>query len=201
MHTPVGGLPRSAGRLEGGQREPGVDRATDGPAHNAARPAVDHERDVDEAAHAGDVCEVGDPELVGTVGLHSSSEIGKHRKVVSAVRSDDEASAAPGLQAVFPHQPSHLLGVDHDPLVPERRADTAIAVGFELVADRPDPGDDLGVVRQHGRRVIVDGTRQAHQFTSLGDGHAEGPVMANVGPFLGRALFSCVPFKKSISSA
>ena len=189
MDASLGRLTRCDGRLQCHHREPGVDRAVDGPTHDPARPSVDYQGDVHETADHGDVSDVGNPDLVGTVRRHRSSEIADHRLSVGAVRSGDEAPATRGLQVVFSHQPPRLLAVDHDPLVAERRADATVAVGFELVAKSPDPGDDLGVVRRDARRVVVGGTRQAHRLTSPGDGHAEGPASANVGPLSGGALF------------
>ena len=49
-------------------------------------------------------------------------------------------------------------------------ADTPVAVGLELVADRLHPGDDRGLVGRVGRRVIEGRSGQPHQQTSLCDG-------------------------------
>ena len=59
-----------------------------------------------------------------------------------AVGRGDEAPATPRLQVVLTHQPAHLLGVHDDALMAQLGADAAIAVGFELVGDRADEGDD-----------------------------------------------------------
>src|SRR3546814_6655274 len=75
--------------------------------------------------------------------------------------------------------------VDDDALVPERGPHAAVSVGLEGVADGGHGRNDPGVVDRQLRHVVIGRARHAHQPASLGDGHAAGPVMTDVGPLLG----------------
>jgi hypothetical protein len=68
--------------------------------------------------------------------LGTGGRLASESAIVIAVGGGDEPAPPPRLQVVRAHQPADLLAVDDDPLVAQRGADTTIAVGFELVADR-----------------------------------------------------------------
>src|SRR5260221_4249069 len=81
-----------------------------------------------------------------------------------------------------------------------RRGDeTPITVSLELIADRPDAVDDLGVIEMRGLRVLEGGLGQAHQPTSLRDGETAGPAMTDVVSLRGRGALFRAPFRNSIS--
>src|SRR5690349_10246192 len=118
-----------------------------------------------------------------------------------AVSRDNAAPPTFRLQLVLTHQTADLLVVDHQALVAQGRGDPAITVRLELVADRPDPRYDCGVVSWHRGRVIEGRACDPHQPTSFSDGETAGPVITDVDPLLGdRVLFSA-PFRNSSSSA
>ena len=195
------GPPRSNGRFERRYGETRIDRSADRIAHDPARPGIEDDRDIDEADSDRDVGDVGDPELVRPVSRDVLGKVGEDRPVMIAVSGGDEALAAPGLQVVFAHQTADLLAVDDDALVAQRGTDTAIAVGFELLTDRLDAGDDLGLVGRGHRRVVIGRAWQAHQSASLGDGETIGPAITDVVALLGRGALFRAPFRNSISSA
>ena len=170
-------------------------------APDPARPRVENNRNIDEANSDRDVGDVGDPELVRSVDRDVLGPVREDWLVMIAVGGGDEALAMPGLQIVLAHQATDFLAVDDDALVAQLGPDTAIAVGLELVADRLDAGNDLGLVGGARRRVVVGGARQAHQTASFGDGEIAGPAITDVGPPLGRGAFFRAPFRNSISSA
>src|SRR3546814_11755590 len=91
--------------------------------------------------------------------------------------------------------------VDDDALVPERGPHAAVSVGLEGVADGGHGRNDPGVIDRQLRHVVIGRARHAHQPASLGDGHAAGPVMTDVGPLLGGAAFPAAPFRNSTSRA
>ena len=64
-------LPRPDGGLQRGCREPGIDRAADCIADDAARPGVEDSGKIDEARSDRDIGDVRHPELVRTVDEHS----------------------------------------------------------------------------------------------------------------------------------
>jgi len=64
MDAALGRPPRRNGRLERGQREPGVDPVPDRVTDNAPRPGVEDGRETDEPDGDRDVGDVRDPELV-----------------------------------------------------------------------------------------------------------------------------------------
>ena len=122
--------------------------------------------------------------LVGTVGHDLRGEIREHRQVMGAVGRGDETSAPSGLQVVFAHQPTDLLGVDDDPLLPQSRADAAVPVRLELITDRLHATDDLYVVHGQAGGVVEGRAWQTHQPASLGDGHTTGPATTDVRALL-----------------
>src|SRR6202041_2752841 len=81
------------------------------------------------------------------------------------------------------------------------QTDPAIAIGFKLIADSRDIGDDLSLVSLHRRCVVIGRARQAHQAASFGDGDAVGPVKTDVLALLGRGTLFSAPFRNSISRA
>src|SRR3546814_15859007 len=91
--------------------------------------------------------------------------------------------------------------VDDDALVPERGPHAAVSVGLEGVADGGHGRNDPGVVDRQLRHVVIGRARHAHQPASLGDGHAAGPVMTDVGTLIGGAAFLAAPFRNSSSRA
>ena len=64
-------------RLQGGDRQAGVDRSADRVADDLTRPGIEDGGDIDEAARDGDVGDVRDPELVGRSGTRSLARSGK----------------------------------------------------------------------------------------------------------------------------
>src|SRR5512134_587546 len=118
-----------------------------------------------------------------------------------AVGGRDEPPPPLRLQVMLAHDAADLLGVDDDPLMPQLGADPPITVTFELLADRRDPRDDLGVVGLDGWGVVESGAWQTHQTASFADGEATGPVITDVVALLARSAFLDAPFRKSISSA
>ena len=180
---------RSDRGLERGDGESRVDGPTDRVADHAARPGVEDEGGVDEPGRDGDVGDVAVPELVGTVGHDLPGEIREHRQVMGAVGRGDKASAPSGLQVVFTHQPTYLLAVDDDPLLPQGSAYAAVPVRLELVADRLHATDDLRLVHRDARRVVEGRAWETHQAASLGDGQSTGPATTDVRALLGDAAF------------
>jgi hypothetical protein len=69
---------------------------------------------------------------------------------MSAVGGRDKPPPALRLQIVFAHDSADFLGVDDDPLVPQLGADPPVTVTLELLANRRDPRDDLGIVGLDG---------------------------------------------------
>ena len=118
-----------------------------------------------------------------------------------AVGRGNEAPPHPRLQIMLAHQAPDLLVVHDKALLTQRRADAAIAVELELVADREHRLDDRGVVGRLLRTVVVGRARDPHQPASFGDGDAAGPVMTDVVPLLGRGAFLRAPFRNSSSRA
>jgi hypothetical protein len=64
------------------ERQPDIDGSADGVADDAARPGVEHHRDVNEARRDCDVGDVGDPELIGAVDDFVLCQISEGRMVV-----------------------------------------------------------------------------------------------------------------------
>src|SRR5262249_6015287 len=121
--------------------------------------------------------------------------------VVVAVGRGHEPLTALGLQVVLTHETADLLGIDENAAMAQLRANPAIAIGLELIADRDHVRDDLGVISLQRRRVVKGGARQAHQAASFGNGEAMGPAMTDVVALLGRGVLLEAPLKNSISSA
>ena len=119
---PGGGLRRSDGGLERGERQPGVDRAADRVADHPARPGVEDDGEIDEAGRDGDIGDVGDPELVRPVRRHVLGKIREDRPVMVAVGGGDKAPAAPAAEGVLAHQPAHLLVIDDQAPMAQLRA-------------------------------------------------------------------------------
>src|SRR5262249_53738661 len=86
-------------------------------------------------------------------------------------------------------------------LLPKGSADTTVAVGLELLADREHRLHDRGVVGSLLWLVIVGRARNSHQPASFGDREAVGPVMTDVVTFFGRCVFFRAPFRNSSSRA
>ena len=175
--------------LERGDGVPGVEAAADRVADDAARPGVEDDGDIDEAGGDGDVGQVRHPELVGPVDLEVPRDEREDRPVVVAVGGAGEAPSSPWVEVVLAHQPADLLGVDDKAAVAELGADAAVAVALELVGDRADLRDDLGIGRLALRRGVEGGARQTHQRAPPFDGEAAGPLVADVGPLLGDGAF------------
>jgi hypothetical protein len=180
---------------------PSVEAAADRVADDAARPGVENDRDVDEAGGDGDVGQVRHPELVGAMDLEVACDEREDRPVVVAVGGAGETPPSPRVEVVLAHQPAHLLGVDEVATVAELGADPAVAVALEDVGDRADLRHDLGIGRFALGCGVEGGAWQSHQRTSPLDGEAPGPLVADVGPFLGNRAFFGAPFRNSISSA
>jgi hypothetical protein len=87
------------------------------------------------------------PQLAGAVNLELSCDKREDRPVMIAVGRAGEAPPSPWVEVVLAHEPADLLAVDGVAAVTELGADPAIAVAFEDLGDRPDPGDDLGLRR------------------------------------------------------
>jgi hypothetical protein len=71
-----------------------------------------------------------------------------------AVSGDDVAPPPLRLQIMLSHKATQLFAVDHHALLTQRRTDTTISVALELIADRPDPDDEVMRVHRDGRRII-----------------------------------------------
>src|SRR4051794_20761644 len=100
---------------------------------------------------------VGDgrhPEPVRAVRSPRGRGAGAARLAVGAVRRRGAASSLVRRQAMLAHQRSHLLAVREMALVAQLRGDATIAVGLELLADRLDKGEALGISIR-GRRAVV----------------------------------------------
>ena len=72
-----------------------------------------------------------------------------------AVGGHDEAALAARSEVVLAHQAADLLGVDDIAAVAQLGVDPAVAIGFELIADRLHLCDDLGVRSFGGGFCIV----------------------------------------------
>src|SRR5512144_3312303 len=94
--------------------------------------------------------------------------------------------AALRLQIMFTHDTANFLSVDDHPLMPQLGTDAPIAVALELLADREDARDDLGIVGLLCRDVVERRAWQTHQTASFADGKATGPVMTDVVALLVR---------------
>src|SRR5262249_37293727 len=94
-----------------------------------------------------------------------------------------------------------LLGIDDHAAMAQLGTNTAVAIGFEFVADRDHGDDDRGVVDRQRPDVVVGRARKAHQPASFGDGEAMGPVITDVFALLDRGALFKAPFRNSISSA
>src|SRR5512147_1982357 len=201
MNASVRRLTHVDGGLQRGERQPGVDRFTDGIADDAARPRIEDHRHIDDADGDGDIGDVRHPQRVRPVDNHVFRQVGKDRLVMIAVGGHDEPSAALRLQVMLAHDAADLFGVDDDPLMPQLGADPPIAVAFELLADRRDPRDDLGVVGLLCRGIVEGGAWQTHQTASVADGETSGPLITDVLALLCRGAFLDAPFRNSSSSA
>jgi hypothetical protein len=139
---------------------PGVEAAADGVADDAARPGVEDDREIDEAAGDGDIGQVRHPKLVGTVDLEVARDEREDRPVVVAVVAvggAGEAPSSPWVEVVLAHQPADLLGIDDVTAMPELGADSAVAVALELVGDGVDFSDELRVRQLLLRRGVEGG--------------------------------------------
>src|SRR5512132_3194329 len=201
MNASLRRLTHADGDLERGERQSGVDRFTNGIADDTPRPGVEDHRQIDEADGDGDIGDVGHPQPVRSVDHHVLRQVGKDRLVMSAVGGRDEPPAALRLQIMLAHDTADFLSVDDDPLMPQLGADPPIAVAFELLADRRDPRDDLGVVGLLCRGIVEGGAWQTHQTASFADGEATGPVMTDVVALLVRSAFLDAPFRNSTDQA
>src|SRR5215203_5149007 len=99
-------------------------------------------------------------------------------------------------EAMLAHEPSQLLAVHEVALVAQLGGDATIAVGLELLADRLDKGEALGIPIRR-RRAVVGRSSDAHQPASLSDGETAGPAITDIGALLGNR--PCC--RNSISSA
>lgn len=201
MHAARRRLAPGDGSAEGCEGEPDIDRTAQGVTDDPSRPGIQHDGDVNETTDDGNVADVADPNLVGTVGLQVLGQVGEDRLVVVAVRRRCMPSAHPGLKVVLAHEAAHLLVVDHHPLLAKGRSDTAPPIPLERLADPGHRLDDSGVVTSDGLRVIERGTRDVHQPASFCGGQAAGPAMADMGAFRGGGAARGAPFKNSSSRA
>ena len=71
---------------QGSERQTRIDGAADGIANNEPGPCIQNDGDINEAAHDGDVGDIGDPKLVGSIKRHGFGKVGKDRLVVVAIR-------------------------------------------------------------------------------------------------------------------
>src|SRR5215213_5471750 len=118
-----------------------------------------------------------------------------------AIGRYDIAAALLRLEVVLAHQPMELSAVHHDALMAQSRADTAIAVTLEFIADRPDPDENFTRRGGDGRSIVIGRACQTHQFAPPADGDTTGPVTTEVVALLGRDACFKAPFSISISSA
>ena len=137
----------------------GVHRATDRVTNHPARPGVEDGSQINEAARYRDVGEVGYPQLIGAIGNDSLGQIREDRPGMIAVGRDHVTPPPFGLKIVLAHQAAQLLAVHHDASVAQRGAHASIAIAFELIADRADPGEDFPGIQHYCRRVIKRGSR------------------------------------------
>src|SRR3954471_9635651 len=133
----------------------------------------------------------------GPSGAMSAARLGK---IGSAWSLSVVASSLLRRQAMLAHQPSHLLAVHEMALVAQLRGDATIAVGLELLADRLDKREALGISIGR-RRAVVGRSSDTHQPASLSDGETAGPAITDIGALLGERPCCRAPFKNSISSA
>lgn len=165
-----------------GNGVPGVEAAADRPAHDAPRPSVQDDGDIYEAGSNGDVCQVRDPQLVGSVDFEVARNEREDWPVMIAVGGSGEPPLASRVQVMLAHEPAHLLGIDHMAAVAEFGGDAPVAVAFKGIGDGPDLGDD-GLVRRPGSGCCIEGgAGQAHQRAPSFDGEAAGPAVTDVGP-------------------
>ena len=104
---------------------------TDGPAHDASAPYVEHDGQVDEAGPGWHVGHVGDPELVRAVGFELAfDQVGCGLLVLVAARGHDEGPApADAADVGRTHEPRHALSADDQALVDQFGAHARHAVG------------------------------------------------------------------------
>ena len=89
----------------------GVDRPDERVANHAARPGIQNDRDVDEAADHGDVGQIRDPELVGPIRHDVPGQVREDRALVVTVGGRDVAAANTRLQVMRAHEAADLLVV------------------------------------------------------------------------------------------
>ena len=128
-----------------------------------------------------DVGDVGDPQLIGTVGVDVLGAIGEDRPVVVAVGGPHEAAPGTDTQVSLAHDSRHPLVVHRPALALELRGDAAIAVARERGADLVDPLLELGrapdpVRAWRARLVVVTAAGEAHDPASSLDAAALGPL-------------------------
>lgn len=187
-------------RIQRCRGETGIDVAAETVTDDFARPSVQNNRQIDEAGAYGDIGDIPDPELVGSVDLEIACDIGVNRTVVIAVGRRDVAAFPLWVQIVFPHDPPHFLRVHSEPAVPKLGGDTTIAVIPTAFGDRPDYVDHRIFLRLIGSCVEA-GTRQIHQFAPPSDRDCGGPVSTDPGALLCGRSRRRAPFRNSISSA
>ena len=202
MHDTAGQrAPQGDGALEGGDREAGVDAATDGVAHDAPRPCVEDDGHIDEAGCDGDEGDVADPQLIGRKGFEASGDQRIDRSVMVAVGGFGETPPASRIEIVQLHQPPDLLAVHEPTPVAQLGADAAIAVAFPGVGDRPHLRDERRIgLRRRGRGVVARPC-DAHQVAPPLDGDAAGPAITDVGALVGEGPQKTPPLTKASSSA
>ena len=77
-----------------------------------------------------------------------AGKVREDRTVVVAVGRSHESLAALGLKVVLAHETADLLGIDDYAAMAQLGANSAIAIGFKLIADCHHGRDDqYGVVR------------------------------------------------------
>jgi hypothetical protein len=131
---------------QGSERQTRIDGPADGVANNEAGPGVQNDGDINEATHDGDVVDIGDPKLVGSIKRYGFGKVGKDRLVVVAIRRFCEAAPHSGLKVMLAHETADLLVIDDHSLLPEGGLDPAPAVVLELVTDCSHCCNDGGVV-------------------------------------------------------
>ena len=79
-----------------------------------------------------------------------------------AIRRRDEAPAPLWIQRVLAHESTDLLGVHDHATMAQFGANTPVAIGFELVANRFNLCNDGRIVRACIGRIVEGGAADPH---------------------------------------
>jgi hypothetical protein len=81
-----------------------------GPADDTPREDVDEDGQEEPALTSADLCDVGDPETIGSVGSEvSEHEVGGRGEIAAAGGDEAKAPCGPSTQAFQAHQPRHAV--------------------------------------------------------------------------------------------